>query len=146
MYELKISNVNGITKIENYDELKKAVISELEGYVSFIPQNQVDYKAIKETRAELNKIKKSINDTKINWVKDLTSTLTSQCKELCDLVDAKSKEFDEEAKGYEESILKKEVKPKTAFKITINCKDEEEVSKITKLLDSKKVQYSVKGE
>ena len=139
-------DTNGYLFIENYDDLKQVVITKLGEYAVFICQNADDYKQAKGTRAELNKLSKLINDTKIKYVKDTTQNLTNQCKELCELIESKSVEFDTEAKKYEIKELNKEVKLKQgSFDISIHCNTKEELEQVRKVLDSKKfIKFSVK--
>jgi enoyl-[acyl-carrier-protein] reductase (NADH) len=137
---------NGYLYVENYEGLKAVITKKLEEYKVFVCQTSDDYKATKDTRAELNKLAKVINDTKIKYVKDATQTLTTQCKELCSLIEDKALEFDTEAKKYEIEQLNKEVKIKQgSFDIAIHCNNKEELERIKKVLDTKKfIKYSIK--
>ena len=145
MFELKIIKDNsGTLEIEKFDNVLEEIKKNLSTYYVFVAQNKEDYKSIKETRAELNSMAKQINDIKIANVKDLTETITYQCKTICDLIKEKSNEFDNEAKLYEEKVLNKEQKEKTICQFIINAKNEEEREKITKLLKSKKIDFTIK--
>ena len=108
MFELKIIKDNsGTLEIEKFDNVLEEIKKNLSTYYVFVAQNKEDYKSIKDTRAELNSMAKQINDIKIANVKDLTETITYQCKTICDLIKEKSNEFDNEAKLYEENVLNK---------------------------------------
>lgn len=142
-YEITKTN-NGELVVKSFEEIKKEVKKELDTYVVFVPQDKEDYKAVKDARAELNKIKKTINDAKINAINDLTSTIRSQTKEICLMIEEKAKEFDAEAKEYEVKTLNKEVKVKPSFEIVIKVKDLEELNSLKIKLDKIKVAYEVK--
>ena len=139
-------DVNGYLFIKDYDALKDIINKKLEEYVVFVCQTSDDYKMAKNSRAELYKISKLINDTKISYIKDTTQTLTNQCKELCSLIESKSVKFDTEAKKYEINQLNKEVKIKQgSFDISIHCNNKEEFERVKKVLDGKKfIKYLVK--
>lgn len=142
-YEITKTN-NGELVVKSFEEIKKEVKKELDTYVVFVPQDKEDYKAVKDARAELNKIKKTINDAKINAINDLTSTIQSQTKEICLMIEEKAKEFDAEAKEYEIKTLNKEVKVKPSFEIVIKVKDLEELNSLKIKLNNIKVAYEVK--
>lgn len=136
----------GCLFIKDFDSLKNVVVEKLKDYVVLPCLTADDYKTAKSKRAELNNIAKMINDTKIRYVKDTTLTLTSQCKELCELIEEKSRNYDTEAKIYEIEQLNKEVKIKQgSFDISIHCNSREEFERVKKVLDTKKfIKYSVK--
>lgn len=142
-YEITKTN-NGELVVKSFEEIKKEVKKELDTYYVFVPQNKEDYKAVKDARAELNKIKKTINDAKINAINDLTSTIQRQTKEICLMIEEKAKEFDAEAKKYEVKTLNKEVKVKPSFEIVIKVKDLEELNSLKIKLAKIKVAYEVK--
>ena len=107
-----------------------------------IIQSKEDYKAQKESRAELNKIAKEINDNKIAWVNDLTAKVKEQTKEICELIKAKASEFDNSVKNYE-SEVGNQTKEKAKFELTIKFTSKEDLDNFIKKLP-KKLEYSVK--
>ena len=140
-----IKSQGGELSVKDFADFKNKVVGALENYKVFVPQNSADYKAIKQARADLNNVAKSINDTKIAYVSDTTKLICDQCKELCDLIKAKSHEFDIEAKTYETTQLNKEVKEKTKYVIEIKCLNEEELNKVKAVLDTRKfIKYEIK--
>ena len=139
----------GYLILKNFDALSDAIKDELyEGpkFQTFICQTQDDYKTAKEKRAFLNSVAKTINDTKIRYIKDATDEFTFQCKSLCNMISEKALEFDTEAKKYEIKELNKEVKLKQgSFDISIHCNTKEELEQVRKVLDDAKfIKYVVK--
>ncbi len=138
---------NNQLEITNFEAVKNQIEQGLEKeYKVFVIQNQEDYKQAKATRAELNKISKEINDNKIQWVNDLTLKVKEQTKAICELISAKSKEFDKNIKDYEDVIneeLGNKKKESTKYELTIKFTSKEELDKfLTKL--PKKITYTIK--
>ena len=147
-----MENLNNLVVFENKKELKiknfDAVKTSIQGalineYQLFEIQNKDDLKRAKETRAELNKIAKGINDNKIQWVKDLTELVQNQTKEICELIKAKSNEFDFKIKEYESSLKGEEVKPGAKYQLIIDFDTREDLDKFLEKVP-KKYGYKVK--
>ena len=147
-----MENLNNLVVFENKKELKiknfDAVKTSIQGalineYQLFEIQNKDDLKRAKETRAELNKIAKSINDNKIQWVKDLTELVQNQTKEICELIKAKSNEFDFKIKEYEAGLKGEEVKPSAKYQLIIDFDTREDLDKFLAKVP-KKYGYKVK--
>ena len=147
-----MENLNNLVVFENKKELKiknfDAVKTSIQGalineYQLFEIQNKDDLKRAKETRAELNKIAKGINDNKIQWVKDLTELVQNQTKEICELIKAKSNEFDFKIKEYESSLKGEEVKPSSKYQLIIDFDTREDLDKFLAKVP-KKYGYKVK--
>ena len=147
-----MENLNNLVVFENKKELKiknfDAVKTSIQGalineYQLFEIQNKDDLKRAKETRAELNKIAKGINDNKIQWVKDLTELVQNQTKEICELIKSKSNEFDFKIKEYESSLKGEEVKPSAKYQLIIDFDTREDLDKFLAKVP-KKYGYKVK--
>ena len=131
-------------QIKDFDGVKSSISTALEGsYQLFEIQNKDDLKRAKETRAELNKIAKGINDNKIQWVKDLTELVQNQTKEICELIKSKSNEFDFKIKEYEAGLKGGEVKPGTKYQLIIDFDTREDLDKFLAKVP-KKYGYKVK--
>lgn len=134
---------NNVLEIKNFEVVKSEIAKGLnKNYKVSIIQSKEDYKAQKESRAELNKIAKEINDNKIAWVNDLTAKVKEQTKEICELIKAKASEFDNSIKNYE-SEVGNQTKEKAKFELTIKFTSKEDLDNFIKKLP-KKLEYSVK--
>ena len=147
-----MENLNNLVIFENKKELKikdfDAVKTSIQGalineYQLFEIQNKDDLKRAKETRVELNKIAKGINDNKVQWVKDLTELVQNQTKEICELIKAKSNEFDFKIKEYESSLKGEEVKSGAKYQLIIDFDTWEDLDKFLAKVP-KKYGYKVK--
>ena len=138
---------NNVLEIQNFEAVKAEIAKGLnKNYKVSIIQSKEDYKAQKESRAELNKIAKEINDNKIAWVNDLTAKVKEQTKEICELIKAKASEFDNSIKNYESEVnelLGIQTKEKAKFELTIKFTSKEDLDNFIKKLP-KKLEYSVK--
>lgn len=125
--ELKIINRENKVVIENFDEFKADIQNKLETeYKVPVITEKLDYIFCKDQRAKFNKIAETINDEKIAWTKEVVGEMQSQIKELCELFDAKSKEYDKVVKEYEYEVLGKE-RPKVELsKLTITIYEGDE--------------------
>ena len=122
-------NDNGLS-IADFESVKSQIALLLnENFKTFLISGKDDLKRAKETRAELNKIAKGINDNKIQWVKDLTELVQSQTKEICELIKAKSNEFDFKIKEYESSLKGEEVKSGAKYQLIIDFETREDLDK-----------------
>lgn len=139
---------NNQLEIKNFEVVKSTIEKELnKNYKVSVIQSLEDYKAQKATRAELNKISKEINDNKIAWVNDLTLKVKEQTKAICELINAKSKEFDSSIKSYEDSIndlLGNKKKESIKYEVNIKFTSKEDLDNFLKKLP-KKYQYSIKA-
>ena len=138
---------NNQLEIVNFEAVKNQIEQGLDKeYKVFVIQTSEDYKEAKATRAELNKISKEINDNKIQWVNDLTLKVKEQTKAICELINAKSKEFDKNIKDYEDSLnseLGNKKKESIKYELTLKFTSKEELEKFLNKLP-KKLEYSVK--
>ena len=136
-------NENGLS-IADFESVKSKVSTLIdENYKTFVIGGKDDLKRAKETRAELNKIAKGINDNKIQWVKDLTELVQNQTKEICEIIKAKSGEFDANIKAYEAALKGEELKPGAKYQLIIDFESKEDLEKfLTKV--PKKYSYKVK--
>ena len=136
-------NENGLS-IADFESVKSKVSTLIdENYKTFLIGGKDDLKRAKETRAELNKIAKGVNDNKIQWVKDLTELVQSQTKEICEIIKAKSSEFDTNIKAYEAALKGEELKPGAKYQLIIDFESREDLDKfLTKV--PKKYAYKVK--
>lgn len=147
-----MENLNNLVVFENKKGLQikdfetvKSKVSALinDNYKTFVIGGKDDLKRAKETRAELNKIAKGINDNKIQWVKDVTELVQTQTKEICELIKEKSNAFDSNIKAYEAGLKGEEVKPSSKYQLIINFETKEDLDKfLTKV--PKKYGYKVK--
>ena len=140
-------NTNNQIEIKNFEAVKSTIEKELnKSYKVAVIQSMDDYKAQKQTRAELNKISKEINDNKIAWVNDLTLKVKEQTKEICELINAKSKEFDTSIKQYEDAInesLGNKKKEAVKYEVNIKFTNKEDLDNFLKKLP-KKYSYTIK--
>ena len=140
-------NTNNQIEIKNFEAVKSTIEKELnKSYKVAVIQSIDDYKAQKATRAELNKISKEINDNKIAWVNDLTLKVKEQTKEICELINAKSKEFDTSIKQYEDAInesLGNKKKESIKYEVNIKFTSKEDLDNFLKKLP-KKYSYTIK--
>ena len=136
-------NENGLS-IADFESVKSKVSTLIdENYKTFLIGGKDDLKRAKEIRAELNKTAKGINDNKIQWVKDLTELVQSQTKEICEIIKAKSSEFDTNIKAYEAALKGEELKPGAKYQLIIDFETKEDLEKFLAKLP-KKYSYKVK--
>lgn len=97
----------------NYDELKAALVANLEKYKNLVYTAE-NVKEAKDDRATLNALKKSMNDEKIRIKKEFNKPyddFETKIKELIELVDQPASEIDKQVKAFEEveKVKKREV-------------------------------------
>lgn len=97
----------------NYDELKAALVANLEKYKNLVYTAE-NVKEAKDDRATLNALKKSMNDEKIRIKKEFNKPyddFETKIKELIELVDQPASEIDKQVKAFEEAekVKKREV-------------------------------------
>lgn len=103
--ELKVSELTVPEKITfNYEELKNELILRVNEYKSIAyTDEQISF--AKKDRANLNALKKALNDERIKREKEYMmpfEEFKAQIKELCSIIDEGAKEIDEQIKAYEE--------------------------------------------
>lgn len=134
-------------EVKDFETVKNEIEKGLnDDYKLFVIQNSEDLKKQKEIRADLNKIAKEINDNKIAWVNDLTLKVKDQVKIICDLIKAKSGEFDDSIKTYENKLNEEmgiAPKLKTKYELTIKFTNKEDLDKFINKLP-KKLDFTVK--
>lgn len=89
-------------ELTNFNELKESLINYANRYKNLVVTEDAIAQA-KLDRANLNKRKKAINDTRLAIVREATKTFESQCKELCEIIDEASKNIDTQIKSFEEA-------------------------------------------
>ena len=108
--ELKIQDYVLPVIHSNYEDIKAELIKKTEDYKNIV-YTENDIKAAKADRAELNKLKKSINDERLSRQKEYMKPfdlLKAQMDELIKIIDEPVKVIDEQIKAYESK--QKEIK------------------------------------
>jgi hypothetical protein len=104
--ELVIKEFKQVKAIDfNYEEIKKELEKKLSKYQGLV-YNEESIKEAKTDRADLNKLKKAINDKKIEVKKDFMQPYTDfedKVKELMELIDKPILEIDTQIKNFEET-------------------------------------------
>lgn len=153
---LKSVSVDLPQEIENLEQLKAELAPRLEKYNNLVVTED-SIKAAKDDKANLNKLRKAIEEQRISIKKQYLepyNVLEAQCKEVVALIDAPIKAIDAQIKAFDE-IEKKEklTKLQTAFYKTEHpswlqfasiCPDkwENKTSKTDKLIEQ--IEESVK--
>lgn len=92
----------------NYEELKEALTARVADYKTMVYTD--DQIAIaKKDRAELNKLKKALNDERIRQEKEFFKpfeTFKAQVKELCGIIDSATSAVDAQVKAFEDAQKK----------------------------------------
>ena len=154
---LKSVSVDLPQEIENLEQLKAELTPRLEKYNNLVVTED-SIKAAKDDKANLNKLRKAIEEQRISIKKQYLepyNVLEAQCKEVVALIDAPIKAIDAQIKAFDE-IEKKEklTKLQTAFYKTEHpswlqfasiCPDkwENKTSKTDKLIEQ--IEESVKN-
>jgi hypothetical protein len=154
---LKSVSVDLPQEIENLEQLKAELAPRLEKYNNLVVTED-SIKAAKDDKANLNKLRKAIEEQRISIKKQYLepyNALEAQCKEVVALIDAPIKAIDAQIKAFDE-IEKKEklTKLQTAFYKTEHpswlqfasiCPDkwENKTSKTDKLIEQ--IEESVKN-
>lgn len=107
--EFKITELQLPGRISfNYAELKEALTARVADYKTMVYTD--DQIAIaKKDRAELNKLKKALNDERIRQEKEFVKpfeTFKEQVKELCGIIDSATSAVDAQVKAFEEAQKK----------------------------------------
>lgn len=116
---LKSANIDLPNEIENLEQLKTELIPRLEKYNSLVVTED-SIKAAKEDKANLNKLRKAIEEQRISIKKQYLepyNVLEAQCKEVVALIDAPIQAIDKQIKAFDEvEKLDKRMKLEDAFK------------------------------
>lgn len=102
--ELKIADFQAPGKIGfNYEELKQQIQTRAADYASLVYTYDQIANA-KKDRADLNRLKKALNDERIRQEKEFLqpfSEFKAQVKELCDIIDVATTSVDKQVKEFE---------------------------------------------
>lgn len=116
--ELKINRMQELEPIEfNYEEIKKELAIQLQKYQNIVFEEK-DIQEAKKTRAGLNRLKKQVNDKKIEVKKDFMkpyADFETKIKEIIAMIDNPCIEIDKQIKAFEEK--QKETKKNEIKKI-----------------------------
>ena len=103
--ELKITDFKAPGKISfNYEELKQQIQTRAADYASLVYTDDQIANA-KKDRADLNRLKKALNDERIRQEKEFLQPFNefkSQVKELCDIIDVATTSVDKQVKEFED--------------------------------------------
>lgn len=137
--ELKINKIQELEPIKfNYEEIKQELVIQLQKYKNIIFEEK-DIQEAKKTRADLNRLKKQVNDKKIEVKNELIRPYTdfeTKIKELISMIDEPCLEIDKQIKIFEEK--QKELKKKEILKIyEENINDLKEILSIQKIWSEK---------
>lgn len=103
--ELKTEDIKALEPVKfNYEELKKELTEKVENYKNLV-YTEENINMAKKDRANLNKLKKAINDEKIRVKNTLLAPYTdfeSKCKELIEIVDVSVENVDRQVKTFED--------------------------------------------
>lgn len=103
--ELKTEDIKALEPVKfNYEELKKELTEKVENYKNLV-YTEENINMAKKDRANLNKLKKAINDEKIRVKNTLLAPYTdfeSKCKELIEIVDTSVENVDRQVKAFED--------------------------------------------
>lgn len=137
--ELKMDELQELKPIDfNYEEMKEKLSLELKKYENLIFEEK-DIKEAKETRADLNRLKKQINDKKIEVKKEFSKPyieFENKIKEILEMIDKPVLAIDNQIKNFEQR--QKEIKQKEIIKIyEDNIEDLKEILSIQKIWNEK---------
>ena len=103
--ELKTEDIKALEPVKfNYEELKKELTEKVENYKNLV-YTEENINMAKKDRANLNKLKKAINDEKIRVKNTLLAPYAdfeSKCKELIEIVDTSVENVDRQVKAFED--------------------------------------------
>lgn len=135
--ELIVKEINIPEKIEfNYQELKSEIETKLELYNSLVYQEK-DLKTAKSDKANLNRLKKALNDERIRREKEYMKPFIefkNQINEIIDIIDKPVRLIDNQIKDYEK--IKKEEKNKEIIELFAEI-NQFEWLKLNKIFDSR---------
>ena len=103
--ELKVTELQIPGKISfNYEDLKRELTEKVNVYASMVYTDD-QIQAAKADRANLNRLKKALNDERIRQEKDFMQPFNqfkAQVKELCSIIDTATASVDKQVKEFEE--------------------------------------------
>lgn len=103
--ELKVTELQIPGKISfNYEDLKRELTEKVNVYASMVYTDD-QIQAAKADRANLNRLKKALNDERIRQEKDFMQPFNqfkAQIKELCGIIDTATASVDKQVKEFEE--------------------------------------------
>ena len=137
--ELKINEMQELKPIKfNYEEIKKELEIQLQKYKNIVFEES-DIQEAKKTRADLNRLKKQVNDKKIEVKNEFIKPYTdfeTKIKEIISMIDEPCLEIDKQIKAFEEK--QKEIKKEEIKKIyEENIKDLKEMLPLGKIWNEK---------
>ena len=119
---LKSADVNLPQSIENLEQLKKELIPKLEKYNNLVVTED-SIKAAKDDKAQLNKLKKAIEEQRISIKKQYLepyNVLEAQCKEVVKLIDEPIQAIDKQIKAFDDLEKKQKFEELTAYFTSLN--------------------------
>lgn len=137
--ELKINEMQELKPIKfNYEEIKQELALQLQKYKNIVFEES-DIQEAKKTRADLNRLKKQVNDKKIEVKNEFIKPYTdfeTKIKEIISMIDEPCLEIDKQIKAFEEK--QKELKKQEILKIyEENIKDLKEMLSLQKIWNEK---------
>lgn len=137
--ELKINEMQELKPINfNYEEIKQELALQLQKYKNIVFEES-DIQEAKKTRADLNRLKKQVNDKKIEVKNEFIKPYTdfeTKIKEIISMIDEPCLEIDKQIKAFEEK--QKELKKQEILKIyEENIKDLKEILSLKKIWNEK---------
>ena len=133
--ELKVNEIQELQPIDfNYEEIKKELSIQLQKYKNIVFEES-DIQEAKKTRADLNRLKKQVNDKKIEVKNEFIKPYTefeSKIKEIISMIDEPCLEIDKQIKVFEEK--QKEIKKQEILKIY-----EENIGELKEILSIQKI-------
>lgn len=144
--ELKINEMQELKPINfNYEEIKQELGIQLQKYKNIVFEEN-DIQEAKKTRADLNRLKKQVNDKKIEVKNEFIKPYTdfeTKIKEIISMIDEPCSEIDKQIKVFEEK--QKEIKKEEIKKIyEENIKDLKEMLPLPKIWNEKWVNSTYK--
>lgn len=116
--ELKITELQLPGKISfNYEDLKQELTDKVKVYAAMVYSDD-QIQAAKADRANLNRLKKALNDERIRQEKEFLQPFNefkAQVKELCGIVDKASAAIDTQVKAFEDAQKQKKAKEIKAY-------------------------------
>ncbi len=116
--ELKISEIQELAPIQfNFEELKKELTEKSKKYATAVYTEETITDA-KQHRANLNKLKKAVNDEKIRIKNEIMKPylpFENQCKELMEIVENAVDNIDSQIKKYEEQKKDEKIQKVTQY-------------------------------
>ena len=133
--ELKVNEIQELQPIDfNYEEIKKELSIQLQKYRNIVFEES-DIQEAKKTRADLNRLKKQVNDKKIEVTNEFIKPYTefeTKIKEIISMIDESCLEIDKQIKVFEEK--QKEIKKQEILKIY-----EENIGELKEILSIQKI-------